>query len=218
MATQLLLGEEVEFYIEYEGPVPSQNKGNKLIGTHQIRQCFHPQLAKLWENRLGPIANPPLRDDPAWYEQARKYLDETSGKVTPERVRKRSKFRFLPIVSSLENLVCSLDITLYRREEPGSIIVGGDLDNRIKVVFDAMSTAQHADQLTNISPKHGEHPFFCLLQDDSLITAYKISTLQLWTAGVAPAEYAPDYFKVSVKVKMSRTRFAGWGIAALPDV
>lgn len=212
----------MEFYIQYEGPVPSQNtsdKENKKVETHRIRRHFHPQLARLWDSRFGPLANLPPRSEQSWYEQKRKYLDEISEKATPKDVREGTKFRFLPIVSKLENLVCSLDITLYRRKEPGSIVgPSGDLDNRIKVLFDAMSIPQHANQLTNLTPEQGENPLYCLMEDDSLITEYKISTLQLWTTPESPAEYENNYFKVSIKVKMARTKFAGWGIAALPDV
>lgn len=165
----------MEFYIQYEGLVPSQNAGdkeNKRFETHRIRRHFHPQLTRMWDRRLGQLANLPPRGDPSRIEQRKRYLDEASERCTTREVREETEFRFLPIVSTLENLVCALDITLYRHIEPGAIIgEGGDLDNRLKCLFDAMSMPQYASQLTNLTPEQSEHPFFCLLQDDSLITA-----------------------------------------------
>src|SRR6266849_6098917 len=47
--------------------------------------------------------------------------------------------QFVPLVRQSLALACSLDILFLRREEPGSLILqGGDIDNRIKTLFDAL--------------------------------------------------------------------------------
>jgi hypothetical protein len=44
---------------------------------------------------------------------------------------KDTEFIVLPIVTKSENLVCGLDISLYRNDTPGSFVgPSGDLDNR----------------------------------------------------------------------------------------
>src|SRR5256885_15582480 len=90
----LLLGEEVEIYIQYEGRLPSQNckdKENRRIETHRVRRHLHSQLLRLWEKRFAPLAcGLPPRTDASWKEQRQKYLKENSKSV--------SEFDFFPIV------------------------------------------------------------------------------------------------------------------------
>jgi len=59
---------------------------------------------------------------------------------------------------------------------------GGDIDNRIKVLFDGLRVPKYDSELKNLAPEEGENPLFCLLEDDdSLITSIKITTDRLLT-------------------------------------
>ena len=56
---------------------------------------------------------------------------------------------------------------------------GGDIDNRLKTFFDCL-TIPKANQIPKgDSPKVDEMPFYCLLQDDKLITNISVSVHQL---------------------------------------
>jgi hypothetical protein len=80
----------------------------------------------------------------------------------------------------LDGVACALDILFLRRDEPGSLIKsGGDIDNRIKVLFDAMRIPQASEELKGTRPDQDEEPFFCLLEDDRLITEVKVTTDKL---------------------------------------
>jgi hypothetical protein len=80
------------------------------------------------------------------------------------------------------SLACALDILFLRRDQPGDLIKhGGDIDNRIKVLFDALRMPQDEQELTGQKPDVAEDPFFCLLQDDKQITEVKITTDRLLT-------------------------------------
>jgi hypothetical protein len=203
----------MEFYIQYEGRLPSQNskdKENRRVETHRIRRHFHSQLLRLWNDRFGALAGLPPRRTPGLNEHRRRYLEAKSLAV------KDTEFIVLPIVTKSENLVCGLDISLYRNDRPGSFVgPSGDLDNRLKVLFDAM-TIPNASQLDGLAPEQGERPLFCLLEDDALIVDLRIQAVQLWTTVNSPEE--KHEFKVAVKVKVSSTEFAGYGVAALPDI
>ena len=50
----------------------------------------------------------------------------------------------------------------------------GDIDNRLKTLFDALRMPQIGEKLGD--PQEGEDPFFCLLENDSLITKLTLAT------------------------------------------
>jgi hypothetical protein len=92
----------------------------------------------------------------------------------------RRDYRFIPLASKQTCSGCSIDILFLRREAPGNLIrSGGDIDNRIKVLFDGLKVPQEDAELPSESPTADEVPFFCLLQDDSLITEVHVITDRL---------------------------------------
>jgi hypothetical protein len=56
---------------------------------------------------------------------------------------------------------------------------GGDIDNRIKVLFDGLRMPEHTPELGGVPLEVDENPFFCLLEDDSLITSVTVTTDRL---------------------------------------
>ena len=89
-------------------------------------------------------------------------------------------YRFVPLISKEFGIACSLDILFLRRDGPGNLIrSGGDIDNRIKVLFDALTVPTYNEQVHGMPPEKGEDPFFCLLEDDNLITDVKVTTDRL---------------------------------------
>ena len=78
-------------------------------------------------------------------------------------------------------MACSLDILFLRRDVPGSaIITGGDIDNRLKVLIDALKMPRECGQIPAGWVASADHdPLYCLMEDDSLITQIKITTDRL---------------------------------------
>jgi hypothetical protein len=66
-----------------------------------------------------------------------------------------------------------------RPDRPGHVIWAGDIDNRLKTLFDAMRVPDPAENYVNAPPTQDETPFFCLLQDDKLITKVEVETDRL---------------------------------------
>jgi hypothetical protein len=90
--------------------------------------------------------------------------------VLAHRLYAKFGYNFLPLISEYFGLTCSLDILFLRRDAPGQLIQsGGDIDNRIKVLLDGLRMPKSVEECKEV-PKEGENPFFCLLEDDSLIT------------------------------------------------
>src|SRR5690349_1350591 len=103
----------MDFTLFYDGPLPA-SKG-RLEQRHDIRVALHPQLQELWQHR-------PLRD------------------VDPPPSRTINGHSYSSIVHSKWNFRARLEILLLKPEPPGRIIrQGGDIDNRLKNLFDALT-------------------------------------------------------------------------------
>lgn len=78
-------------------------------------------------------------------------------------------------------MIAKLDITLLWKDAPGNIIGSGDIDNRLKTLFDALTPPIHVEQIPTEPPAEDETPFYCLLEDDKLITDVSVRTERLLT-------------------------------------
>jgi hypothetical protein len=149
----------VELTLHYRGPLRASGSGRRRVNhKHALREHFHKQLKRLWDQ-------PPL-------------LDEHD---TSFAIRKRGHFRFVPLVDSKSYLIAELQITMLRPGPPGSIVTQtGDIDNRLKTLLDALKMPEGLNDLpSDAAPSSDEDPFYCLLEDDRLITNIDIQTAQL---------------------------------------
>lgn len=165
----------MDFVLRYRGPLASiggpQDK-------HRIRQRLHPQLAILCaqEPLLQQAQSENLHQGVLKGRQVE--VPKPLGDVLFFAVR-LGGFRFVPLVHRPHNLACSLDLIFLRREKPGSIVHGGDMDNRLKTLFDALRMPHDLSELAGVAPGRQDERIFCLLEDDSLITRVSVHTHQL---------------------------------------
>jgi len=113
-------------------------------------------------------------------------------------------FRFAPLVSSVYgwNTVAELNILVLRPSQPGDLINhGGDIDNRLKTLFDTLRMPSEPEIPIEETPQRGEDPFFVLLQDDALITDFSIATDRLLTT--SPSQ---NYVEIVIHVTLRKTR------------
>ncbi len=87
---------------------------------------------------------------------------------------KRGNQGFIPLVTDNMDIRCGLEILFLRPEEPGMIVRGADLDNRLKSLLDALRVPDTADGVES-----EDAPIFCLLQDDKMISEIKVTADQL---------------------------------------
>jgi hypothetical protein len=183
----------MRFRLTYEGELrasqrDAENNQRDRLAEHKqvIRKVFHRQLKHLWntnkflkERREDPSSKSadhrPVSDGkayyggedyekvPLWEAVARKYCE--------------NGYRFVPLVREEISLLCSLQILFLRRDIPGSVISAGDLDNRIKTLIDTLRRPQNANELRgNETPSADEDPFYCLLEDDKLVSHLEVET------------------------------------------
>ena len=61
-----------------------------------------------------------------------------------------------------------------------SLTKGGDLDNRLKTLLDALRAPNDPQELpAGASPQSDEDPFYCLLEDDKLIIGLSVTNDRL---------------------------------------
>jgi hypothetical protein len=85
---------------------------------------------------------------------------------------------FIPFVRNSLYLACAIDILFLRHEEPMNLLQqGGDLDGRIKTLFDALKMPNPKDQYKGITPT--ADPLYVLLEDDKLISDFSLKSGRL---------------------------------------
>jgi hypothetical protein len=104
--------------------------------------------------------------------------------------RARGAFEFVSPVCDRYKLLAELEITLLRPRPPGGLGHSGDIDNRLKTLFDALAIPPSNPQSLPPDEKLGEEeiPFYCLLEDDRRIPKVTIQTERLWEPDTSPDE------------------------------
>jgi hypothetical protein len=176
----------MEFQLLFMGEIGSDSRAPI---KHKIRSSLHPQLRRLWH------VNRKLRGYAAHHGQifhARKqsqtkeiqtHLSESDAiEVAIENWGNNwnlGPFRFVPLVTKERALVCSLEILLLRPDDDTHVTEHGDLDGHVKTLFDGLRMPTSQDQTGNSSPAPDESPFFCLLEDDRLVSELRVKADKL---------------------------------------
>jgi len=170
------LGEAcMEFRLTYQGPLLAErdDRGKRSVHKHEIRRKFHEQLLVLWEKH------------PSLYRFYKaKFADAAENRLMSRAEQMARRFekhgiRWAPLVHEYWGLACSLNILFLRPEPKGGIVQTGDLDNRIKLLFDALAIPQDNALPDDFNAASEPNPFFCLLSDDSLITSFSVTADRL---------------------------------------
>ena len=153
----------MEFRLSYRGELKG-NGGREH--KHELRRHFHQQLTELWKQ-------PPLVDWPEFAAEMTK-----PGQVSLSI--NMGAFRFVPLVSSKLHAIADLEVLLLRPGPPGHLLRGGgDIDNRLKTLLDSLKVPEKNALPTGILPGPYERPFYCLLEDDKLVTSIRVETDRL---------------------------------------
>lgn len=187
----------VEFRLLYQGILRSN--GN-VEDKFAIRRQLHPQLRRLWAEhpllreaceRIGMMGAPFDQR----FEVGIRNLADT----------RLNGFTFLPVAKQSFYLRCGLDVLFLRREKPGRIFMRGDIDNRLKTLFDALKMPGCGQEIGSEAPGSDEDPFYVLLQEDDLIADVSVTTDRLLEFP-AEHEHTKDYAVLVINVKLKPTR------------
>ncbi len=172
----------MEFCLFYEGELPSN--GDKR-DKHKIRTCLAPQLKVLWNQEpLNGLWN-------------KKQNDATSRNPLEKEI---GGYTFIPLVTSELHLHAEISIDLLRPGRPGDLVHGGDIDNRLKTLFDALRMPNDVNEIVSQSGQI-PYPLYCLLADDRLITRIDVVSHQL--LNTVAEEHVVLLMKVNMKASQT---------------
>jgi hypothetical protein len=182
----------------------------------EIRSHLHPQLVELW--RVNPVLKMAIRErnmpigevyavdnhhsldgDPAVLFRADHGVKTFDLCAPIERAGRK----FVPLVRESFALSCALKVTFLRKEEPGRVYQGGDMDNRLKTLFDALAIPS-ADQIVK-DGADPEEPIYCVLEDDRMITGFQVETHRLLTRPDVSQQHVQLLIEVDVRLTQSRS-------------
>lgn len=185
----------MEFTLYYRGELKANGKP---ADKHAIRRRFHLQLRDLWTHL-------PLQ-----------VFAEKLLRVAPPNdlgiFRERHGFTFAPLVCESLGLIAELDVRLLWPGAPGAIVTsGGDIDNRLKTLLDALKYPSEETALpAGAAPGDDETPFFCLLEDDSLISKLTVETGRLLEPVTSSSEVV---LFIHVRTKQLKVMWGTIGLA-----
>jgi len=178
----------MEFRLLYEGPLFATGGSNtRPAHKHDIRRAFHPQLRRLWKVktnlqayarfvRVQAIASPSLAE---LHKHDIQEPFEVAGIMALSKIWTRAGYDLVPLVTPELSLRCSLDILILRPGENQFVFTQGDLDGQVKTLFDALRIPDSLAEAGGMGPQEDETPFFCLLQDDKLVSEVRVTSDEL---------------------------------------
>lgn len=174
----------MEFRLVYEGPLLAQ--GAKAAHKWDIRRALHPQLARLWQSQ--PLAH-----------AAPRLLDTSPRRGSDSVIVERDGLLFAPLITQRLELHAEIEVLLMRQQAQGVLFSeGGDIDNRLKTLLDGLRLPRGPNEGRGDGTGGGDpEPFFCLMEDDALITRVSIETAQLLRP--APADHVLAIIGVHVR-------------------
>ena len=182
----------MNFRLTYDGPLKaaSQSDTRRKL-KHEMRCIFSRQLDRLYSVK-----------DSSFLDVEFDQLRNGGGRwpITADR----GDFTFFALVREKLNLVCDLDIQFLRRENPGNLVSGGgDLDNRLKVLFDALRVPQDDNEVRGFAASE-TRILLCLVEDDRLITGFRVTTDRLLEPATSEAEENHVRLIINVEVKATK--------------
>jgi len=215
--------ELMKFTLIYDGDLPATgNSSKKPAEVARIRNYFHDQLYDLWDSHiilreLERTARVPHIT--VWEEMTTK--DWGGNEYTSPKFRDPIKplepgqidlcapiqngtaVAYRPIVRESLGLACALDITFLRQEEPGNLVLqGGDIDGRIKTLFDALRLPSKEEEIASGGMTPTENPLQCLMESDALICDLSIKTGRL--LGARARKVHAVHLSIDVTIKVLR--------------
>jgi hypothetical protein len=181
-------GIPMEFRLFYHGPLPAETSRRSNAAVlrmatikHRIRAALHPQIKEFWQSL--PVTKVPGGIFTAKYTEAELSFWEYYSNQHKTVSESNHIHRFAPLITESSYYGCSLDVLFLKRDMPRRIplIHHGDLDNRMKVLFDALRMPKETQELEDIPQDPSENPCFCLLKDDRFIDHVSITTDRLLT-------------------------------------
>ena len=201
----------MRFRLVWQGPLVATGNKSRPVEVAKIRHDLSSQFQNLWDTHNSLQV---LREY-CWVRQPgdTNLIMDPSAKTPRQLAEKRPNLgminlcepisvgnkTYTPLIRASLHLNCELDILFLRQEDPGQLVLqGGDIDGRIKTLFDALRVPSLEEQ--NKASLPDEERLFCLLKSDALISAFKVETDRLLFPKTEKANEVFLVIEVSVNV------------------
>jgi hypothetical protein len=171
--------------LTYRGDIwRSAGGGGRVSEKQMLRYHFNSQLRKVWESHnvlrevpRGALQQPVVKGTD--YDVPRP-IPTTNPPLAGFLFRRQLRgLWFIPMITMPMEAHCHLTLKIGRPMKPRHVIFdGGDLDGRLKTLFDALAVPTDEAALP-VGATGDEGEVLCLLADDSLITGLTIESYQL---------------------------------------
>lgn len=173
----------MKFRLTWHGQLVGASRSNtRAPEKHQMRMVFHRQLKRLWRQHepLRQLASLPFPD----YKTAVGGMQGgpfrepcKSYRALVSEAHQHHGHKWFPLVLEASALTCSVDILLLRAGAKGHVLHLGDLDGRLKVIFDALGIPRDGSGVA--PPDRPNEPSYVLLEDDRLISHVRVESDEL---------------------------------------
>jgi len=214
----------MRFHLVYSGRLSASGNNAKPAAVASIRDTFHAQLEELWRvhrvlKRLRSTAIVPRKEFEGLAVAETPFQVERDVEAYPAREDEVDLTApivdggksYVPLVRKSLDLNCSLSIQFLRQEDPGELVLqGGDLDNRLKTLFDALAIPKR--EFRHEYPQQHDKTY-CLLESDSLIANFDVSTGRL----LFPQSTHPHEVHIVIEAHIHLLRVGPWNLPLLGD-
>jgi hypothetical protein len=187
--------ELMKFTLIYDEELPPSGNSPKPEYAALVRNKLHEQLADLWDRDIilrtlartartipNPGAGYLVGSEPIWSPS------ELPEGPIPSLMSGQTDFcspidvlnvgKFIPLVRNSLYLACDLNILFLRHDDDLRILQDhGDLDGRIKTLFDGLKKPKSPEEQGGIYLS--ADPLYVLLEDDALIHSFSVRTGKL---------------------------------------
>lgn len=213
----------MRFRLVYSGSLRSAGNSTKPSDARDIRDVFHKQLEYLWQTHralhrlqwtarvpdkenwgsfMGDVDSPFRPSDPPTHPPQKGFTDLSADILVDGR-------RVKPLVRKSLDLTCGLHVLFLRKEDPGSLVLqGGDLDGRLKTLFDALRMPT-PDEARKYPSQHDR--LFCLMESDTLVSHVEVETDRL----LFPSTEKPHEVHLVVEVSVKVQVVGDWNVCLL---
>jgi hypothetical protein len=214
--------EAMRFHLVYQGRLPGTGNSGKPSIVRDIRDAFHPQMEFLWKTHRSlqalrqsaivskeDFAGLAVASTPFSVDRDLESYPARDDEVDLCAPIERGGKKYIPLVRSSLHLNCEIHITFLRQEDPGSLVLqGGDLDNRVKALLDALRMPEMP--VATDFPQANETTY-CLLESDTLVSDFSVNTGRL----LVPSSTHPHEVHLLLEVMVRVLRVGEWNMPLL---
>ena len=209
----------MQFRLTYEGILLGASRDHKRADhKHEIRMKFHPQLKRQWAvhqwlvqlsglkypNHATAISGQQLTN-PAWAMHPT-YMDHLGDNYQSHNRK------WAPLIGEDMGLTCAVDILFLRPGARGGVLNVGDIDGRLKTLFDALAIPKSGSGLPGAE---AEQPIHVLLSDDRHISHASVETDELLEPTAPGIGLNDSRVIITVNIKPLRANFLTVGFSSL---